>query len=530
MTERHTLPTKLHVVAFFLLSLVAFALISCGRNDGEAQTLVIAVETSPLTFDPRGPTNAVTARIQQLIFNTLTQKNDQFEIVPELAESWEVSEDLRTYTFHIRKGVRFQTGQEMTARDVAYTFTSLLAPDFDSPKRAALSRLSRVEATEPYTVVFHLREPYRGLLVDLVAIGIIPENSGPTIAAQPVGTGPFKLDAYVENQEVSLTAFPEYFQGAPQVHRLRVKIIRDSTTLSLELLGGTVQFVLNAQLSPDFVVDQQKSQNLSVLISNGAGVEYLGVNTTDPILRDPRVRQAIAYGINREAIIKNLLRGQAKIASTVLPLSHWAYHSGVKQYEHDPDLARRLLDDAGRRDPDGPGPQPRFHLTLKTSSSEVPRKIATALLEQLRQIGIELRLESYEMQTFLNDINSGNFQLFFLRQIGANQFTDIFKAAFGSRSIPGDRTIRDSERTGFLNRARYRNPALNDLIGQAEMAHDQRELLKIFGQIQEMLAEDLPWIYLWYPSNIAVMSRQVGDVTVPTSGDFQFLRSVMLRQ
>ncbi|MCS6817726.1 MAG: ABC transporter substrate-binding protein [Blastocatellia bacterium] len=499
--------------------------LGCHRPQ-QTHTLVIAIEAPPLTFDPRGPTNAVTARLQQLLFNTLTQKDERFEIIPELAESWEISDDFTVYTFRLRRGVRFHDGRELTARDVAYTFNTLIAPTFDSPKRAALSKLERVEPVDSHTVVFRCREPYRGLLVDLIAIGIIPEHSGETIARQPIGTGPFRFVRYVENQEVELLAFPEHFQGAPRVRQLRVKIVRDPTTLALELLGGTVHFALNAQLSPDFVAEQQASQQLQVAISDGAALEYLGLNTTDPILRDRRVRQAIAYGINRQAIIVNLLRGQARPAKSVLPPTHWAYHETVKTYEYDPARARQLLDEAGYRDPDGEGPQPRFRLTLKTSSAEHPRKIATALQEQLRAIGIELQIQSFEFQTFLNDINTGNFQLFFLRQIGANQFPDIFKAAFGSRSIPNDPTIRESERTGFLNRARYRNPQLDVLIARAEAANDRAEQRALYARIQEILAEDVPWIYLWYPANIALANPRVRIPTIPTSGDFQFLKDV----
>jgi peptide/nickel transport system substrate-binding protein len=198
----------------------------------------------------------------------------------------------------------------------------------------------------------------------------------------------------------------------------------------------------------------------------------------------------------------------------------------VKAYAYDPARARELLDEAGYPDPDGDGPQPRFRLTLKTSSAEHPRKIATALQQQLSAIGIELHIQSFEFQTFLNDINAGNFQLFLLRQIGANQFPDIFKAAFGSRSIPGDPTIRESERTGFLNRARYRNPHVDALIEQAEAARDRAEQRALYARIQDILAEDVPWILLWYPANVALMNPRVRVPALPSSGDFQFLKDV----
>lgn len=502
---------------------------ACQRADDDAApTLVMAVETPPITFDPRGPTNSETAHIQQLIFHTLVRTNERFEIVPELAERWEVDQAQRRYTFHLRSGVTFHDGRRLTARDVAYTFNSLIAPHFDSPKRAAFSKLDRVEAVDAHTVVFHCRERYPGLLVDLLAVGIIPEGSGETIAEHPIGTGPFQLEKYIESQEVDLRAFPEAFGGGPGVERLRIRIIRDPTTLSLELLSGAVQLAFNTRLSPDFIEEQRRSGALKVIVADGASIEYLVLNTADPILSDRRVRQAIAYALDRRAIIESLFRGQAREAATVLPPGHWAYHPGVRHYAYDPRQAERLLEAAGYPDPDGPGPAPRLHLTLKTSSAEQARQVATIIQEQLRRVGIALDLQSFELQTYLNDLNRGRFQIGYLRLPGANRFVDIFKAAFGSRSIPFDPSVSERERTGFLNRARYRNPALDELIAAAEATSDRQEQLRLYARIQEILADDVPWIYLWYPANVAVMSPRVKNAHIPTSADFTFIKDLTL--
>ncbi|RMG51494.1 MAG: ABC transporter substrate-binding protein [Acidobacteria bacterium] len=497
-------------------------------GDDAARTLVMAVETPPVTFDPRGPTNSETAHIQQLIFHTLVRTNERFEIVPELADRWEVDQAQRTYTFHLRSGITFHDGRELTARDVAYTFNSLIAPQFDSPKRAAFSKLDRVEAVDAHTVVFHCRERYPGLLVDLLAVGIIPEGSGETIAEHPIGTGPFRFERYIESQQVDVRAFPEAFGGGPGVDRLTIRIIRDPTTLSLELLSGTVQLAFNTRLSPDFVEEQRRSGALKVIIADGASIEYLVLNTTDPILSDRRVRQAIAYALDRRAIIESLFRGQAREAATILPPGHWAYHPGVRHYDYNPRRAEQLLDAAGYPDPDGPGPAPRFHLTLKTSSAEQAREVATIMQEQLRRVGIALDLQSFELQTYLNDLNRGQFQIGYLRLPGANRFVDIFKAAFGSRSIPFDPRVSERERTGFLNRARYRNPTLDELIAAAEATSDRQEQIRLYARIQEILAEDVPWIYLWYPANVAVMSPRVKNAHIPTSADFTFIKDLTL--
>jgi peptide/nickel transport system substrate-binding protein len=526
--KHFNLTPRLWPGAIVCLCLVVGSAACVGAGQDAPGTLVVAMEAPPVTFDPRGPTNSETARLQQLIFHTLVQRNDRFEIVPELAERWETDEREQTHTFHLRRGIKFHNGQELTARDVVYTFGSLIAPDFDSPKRAAFSQLERVQASDPYTAVFRCRERYPGLLVDLIAVGIIPEGSGATVAEHPIGTGPFRFENYVESQEINLRPFPDAFGGGPPVNRLKIKIVRDPTTLSLELLSGSIHFAVNTRLSPDFVEEQRRLETLRVAIADGANLEYLVLNTSDPILADRRVRQAIAYGIDRRAIIENLLQHQAREAATILPLPHWAYNPHVRRYDYDPDQARQLLDAAGYADPDGEGPIPRLRLTLKTSSAEYARQIATILQEQLRLIGVALELQSFEFQTYVNDLNRGQFQIGFLRSVGGHYFTDIFKAAFGSRSIPFDPAIQDKDRTGFLNRARYRHPPLDRLIAQAEGTKDRPEQIRLYGRIQEILAEDLPWIYLWYPANVAVMSPRVGNVRIPSSGDFFFIKDLTL--
>ncbi|MBI4468769.1 MAG: ABC transporter substrate-binding protein [Acidobacteria bacterium] len=503
---------------------------ACGFGiDRDPATLILAIEGPPITFDPRGPTNAVTARIQQLIFNTLVQKDERFELVPDLADSWTSADDATRFTFELRRGVQFHDGRELTSADVVHTFSSLIAPEFDSPKRSAFARLERIVARGRYTVEFHCRESYRSLPLDLIAVGIIPDGSGSTIGDHPVGTGPYRFVRYLENQEVDLEGFPDAFRNAPRQRRLQVRIVRDPTTLGLELLSGQVDLAVNTQLSPDFVEEQRRRESLAVSISDGASLEYLGINMTDPILSDVRVRRAISLAVDRRTIIDALLRGEARPASGVLPPGHWALDPALRPDEYRPEEARALLDQAGWPDPDGAGPLPRLRLTLKTSSAEQSRQIATILQEEMRLIGIDLELVSLEFQTYLGDINRGNFQLFYLRIVGANQFPEIFRAAFGSLSIPGDPTIPDRRRTGFLNRARYRNPNLDRLIEAAENAEDRDLRIATLQEIQRTLWQDLPWVCLWYPANVAVMDHDVENVQIPPSGDFFFISQIELR-
>src|SRR5262249_8345391 len=241
-------------------------------------------------------------------------------------------------------------------------------------------------------------------------------------------------------------------------------------------------------------------------------ITHLGVNLQDPILKDRRVRQAIAYAIDKEAIIKDILRGQARPARSILPPGQWAFEPGAENYTYNPDLAKKLLDEAGKTEKQG---QPRMKLSLKTSPLSLSRKVGEALQEQLRRVGIELDLQPLERQKLNQDMTEGNFQLYLNTLVGGNQSTDIFKFVYSSKSIPPN----------GQNRSRYNNPQVDKLIDEAPTAPQERRK-EIFSQIQKILAEDLPQIYLWYPSTIVVHRDRITNVKVDPSGDWRAIRSM----
>ncbi|MCI0551604.1 MAG: ABC transporter substrate-binding protein [Anaerolineae bacterium] len=467
------------------------------------------------TFDPRVSSDSAAERMRQLIFNGLTRKDDKFNPAPDLAERFESSPDFRAFTFYLRPNIKFHNGQALSAADVKYTFDTMMAPGFRSSKRAELERdLASIDLDpqNPLKVTFQCKNSCPGLPNTILPVGIIPEGTSDQQARRPVGTGPFKFVDYTEDQEVNLAAFNEYFEGASSIKRLSVRIIPDNSTRESELRKGSADLAINADFDPVTVEGLQKAEGIKVEVMDGTNITHLGVNLQDPILKDRRIRRALAYAIDREAIIRDVLRGQARPANSVLPPSQWAYEPGVVNYKYDPEMAKKLLGEAGKIARDG---QPRIKLSLKTSPLSISRKIGEALQEQMRRVGVEIELQPLERQKLTQDMSDGNFQLYLNILVGGNQSADIFKYVYSSRSIPPN----------GQNRSRYDNPQLDKLLDEAQMASKDRSR-EIFSQAQKILSEDLPQIYLWYPATIVVHRDRVSNVKMDPSGDWRVVRSM----
>src|SRR5215813_2787095 len=330
--RRRQAPFSLALLLVF--SIVLIPMESGCRRGGAQGEMTVLLEKRIETFDPRRSVDTAAERMRQLIFNGLTRKNDKFEPVPDLAEKFEPSPDNKTFTFYLRPNVRFHNRQPLSAADVKYTFDTLLT--IESAKRADLERdhvSVETDPTNPLKVTLHCENPCPGLANTIVPIGIIPEGTSSQQARRPVGTGPFKYEDYKEDQEVVLASFDEYFEGAPSIKRLAVRIIPDNSTRESELRKGSVDLAINADLDPVTVESLQKAPGIKTQVTDGTNITHLGINLQDPILKDRRVRQALAYAIDRESIIRDVLRGQASPARSILPVSQWAYEPNVRDYK-----------------------------------------------------------------------------------------------------------------------------------------------------------------------------------------------------
>jgi peptide/nickel transport system substrate-binding protein len=497
-----------------LLALLPLLLLSCSRRNADRDTLVVIIENSPTNLDPRIGLDAQSERIDELIFDALVRRDEHFNLQPSLAERWEIPDPL-TYIFHLRHDVHFHNGQPLTSRDVKWTFDSLLSGKLISPKASTYNSVASVDTPDAWTVVLHLKNPYASLLWNLSdgAFGVVPYGSAGELAQHPIGSGPFRFVSARQDRDVLIERNEAYWGTKSKLRRVRFIVVPDETTRALELRKGSGDVLINA-LTADTVHALQHEPTLHTDITSGSNYAYLALNTRDPILKDVRVRQAIAYAVDRKQIIHYLMGDMAHEANSVLPPQHWAYDPNAKDYHYDPAAANRILDEAGYAKKNGY----RFQLTMKTSTDGTTRVLAAVLQQQLRAIGIDLDIRTFEFATFYADVSKGAYQVHSLRWIGGNQDPDIFESIFDTASFAPKRQ----------NRTFYSNPRVDELIRTGRSTVDQQQRKRAYLQLQEIVNRDVPYVNLWYFDNVLVHTRRVRNLQVSPAGNYDFLKTAEL--
>src|SRR5215813_8463786 len=410
---------------------------------------VIALSDNIKTIDPIGsPTvDAASERVRVLMFNSLVKKDEKFDYVPELASNIKRSDDGLTYTFTIRDGVTFHDGRPFTSADAKYTLDTVLANSF--AKSASFfggvgadrkGYVKSVDAPDAHTLIIQLNRPWTGLLPNLVPIAIIPKDSYDSQKTHPLGTGPFKFKSYDQSQQVvDLEANNTYWEGAPHIPTIRARVIADSNAMQAELQSGRVDIApLPTSLSPDAIKALGANPNLTVHQFTGSNLNLLTFNTKEAPLDNVKVRQAIAYAIDRESMISDLLLGQGKLAHSILPESSWAYTPGTT-YHFDPTMAKKLLNEAGLRDPDGDGPEMRISKPIVfrvSGSSASARQYAGVIQNYLKAVGLPVSIETSELNVLLESLRRGQFQMTYGQWVGGNQDPIFYRDLFATTEIP----------------------------------------------------------------------------------------------
>ena len=522
--------SKGKLILLFVLLVLLIVPPGCRRGGGEA--FVIALGDNIRTIDPIGSpsVDAASERVRTLIFNTLVKKNEKFEYVGELASDIKRSDDGLTYTFTLQDGVKFHDARVLSSADVKYTLDLVFSSNF--AKSASFyegegdnkrSYITSVQAPDARTVIVTMTKPWVGLLSNLVPVAIIPKDSYESQKTHPLGTGPFKFIRYDNAQQVcDVEAFPESWEGAPTLPAVRVRVISDMNALQAELQSGRVDIApMPTSLSPDAVRRLEQDPNLQVKQFQGSNVVLLTLNTAPPPLDNVKVRQAIAYAIDRETLIESLLLGFGKIAHSIIPEESWAYSPG-QTYFFDPAAAKRLLDEAGFRDPDGDGPRMRFEkpIVYKLSGSSIAgRQYAGVIQNYLKEVGVPVDIQTPEQNTLFDELRRGNFQIAYTQWVGGNQDPIFYKDLFATSEIP-------TQTRPSRNRSRYSNPEIDKLLDEAVNTFDRERGKELYTKIQAIVSRDVPVFPLWYQSNIVIAKKSVQNIQVNASGDWGFVRNL----
>ncbi len=509
--SRFTMPAPVRFPPL-LIAAVLVSVSAC-RSEPRPDGITVLVETPPDSLDDRMALSAIGQRISQLIMPGLVIFNDASEPVPDLAESFREL-DATTLEFVLREGLTFHDGRPLTSADVKATYDALLERAIPSPRADRLEPIERIEAVNARTLRFHLKRPYAPMLAELT-IGIVPADRAREVEEQekhPIGAGPYRFVSQPDEEHLELAAFGGWYAGRPGIDTVQFRVVRDETTRVLELLKGRADLVVNA-VSPAVLPMLRKEPGIRVLTRDGTGYAYMGFNVRNGPMSDPRVRRAVCHLVDVSPIVEHKFHGLAVPASGMLPKTHWAYAS-TTGCRYDPKEAARLLDEAGYPDPDGPGGQPRFTLSYKTSTDRFRKSIALVFKEQLEKGGIEVDLRALEFGTFFSDVRRGNFEVITLKWAAVVE-PDLLRWVFASEHIP-----TKENNFGGLNRGGYANTELDGLLDRASFA-SRTERTDLYARAQHLIDRDLPYAPLWHESAVAVVSKRLQNYVPSAHGFFR---------
>lgn len=462
--------------------------------------------SAPADLDPRYATDAASERINRLLYRRLVDFDEQVRPVASLAR-WEQLTP-RHYRFHLDpQRAPFHDGSPLVAADVAATYRSILAPDSASPHAGTLRLISAIRVIDDDTLDFLLARPdplFPGYLV----IGILPAQgiaAGRAFHKAPLGSGPFRLAGWPEPGRLQLVRRADG-------QRFEFLRINDPTVRVLKLLRGEIDLLQN-DLPAELLRYLERQPGIAVVRGAGSNFAYLGFNLASPVTGELAVRRAVAHAIDRDAIIRYVLGGAARPAAALLPPEHWAGDAQLQPLSYDPERSRALLAQAGYT------PEHPLVLDYKTSTDPVRLRIATIIQQQLAEVGIRMKLNSYDWGTFFGDIKAGNFQLYSLMWVGIKT-PDIFRYAFHSTSLP----------PAGANRGRSNDATLDRLIEVAEQGATLKEQGAGYRAVQARLLEQLPYVPLWYEDHVYAARKDITGYRLASDGNYDGLVQVAKRR
>ncbi|HEX3177773.1 MAG TPA: ABC transporter substrate-binding protein [Methylomirabilota bacterium] len=505
------------MMALLLVLILALAGPAAAQPPG---TLVVGLVAEPVNLDPAQVTDLNSARVGRRVVETLvTFPEESTQLVPGLAESWTISKDGLQYTFRLRPGVTFHDGTPLNAQAVKFSIERQINPDHPAYKLGKypfanffFGNVKAVEALSDERVAFLLKEPRASFLAILTAgaASIVSPTAvmkaGPDFPLHPVGTGPFKFVSWDRGQRVVLEKNPAYWKFPVKLDRVIYRPIVEDQARLTELLTGSLDLIVG--VPPDYVGQLESGGKVAVLKQTGAHVWYLGINNQKKPFDDKRVRQALNYAVDKEAIVRDVLKGTgAPSRGPVLP-STWAADPALKAYPHDPERAKKLLAEAGY--PNG------FATTLwvpeSGSGMQSPVAMSTVMQSNLKAVGVNVTLQTMEWGAFLAKLRSKEQELFALSWMAGTEDPDmvLYPLLHSSQWTPNG-----------PNRALYKNARFDDLLQQARLTTDQGRRASLYKEAQRILVDDAPWIFVDHEIQIAALARRVQGFRLHPSFDLR---------
>jgi len=470
-------------------------------------------------LNPILASDSASGDINGYVYNGLVKYDKNLNMVGDLAESWDISEDGLVITFHLRKNVKWHDGEPFTSDDVKFTYEKLVDPNTKTPYASDYLMIDRFEIVDPYTVKIIYKEPFSPGL-ESWGMGIIPKhifekgdfNSHPA-NRHPIGTGPYKFVEWKTDERILLEANDDYFEGRPYINHIIYRIVPDQAVQFLELRKGTIdtmgltpdQFQKEA-ISKDFLDNFNKFRYPSF------GYTYLGYNLKNPLFKDKRVRRAITFAINRQEIIDGVLLGLGQISTGPFPPTSWAYNKGIPVYEHNPEKAKKLLYNCGWQDRDGDGILDKdgrpFSFTLMTNQGNKMRQLCATIIQfNLRDVGVQVKIRILEWAAFIHQyIDKKNFDAVIL---GWSLSRDPDQYAIWHSS---------QVKEGQYNFISYSNSEVDRLLVEGRRTFEMERRREIYHKIHAILAEEQPYTFLYVADALPVVHKRFHGIEVAPAG------------
>lgn len=472
--------------------------------------------------------DAASSSISSMIFGGLMKVDKDQNLIPDLAKRWDVSEDQRTITFHLRDDVKWHDGVAWSADDLLFQYEMMIHPDVPSAYKETFFLIEKVSAPDKHTFKVTFKEPFAPALTRLSGMGGLPrhllKNTKPVdlikspLARAPVGNGAWKFGEWKSQTHIIVNSNSENYDGRPMVAKAMTRIIPDPATQFLELKSGGIDMM---SLDPLQYLKQTDSkffkENYVKYKYLANGYTYLGFNLKRPLFQDALVRKAITYAIDKNEIIEGVLMGLGQPATGPFKPGTWAYKDDVKRYPHNPEKAKALLAQAGWKDTDGDGILDKdgknFEFEIITNHGNVLRRKSGEIIQQrLKKIGIVVKLRIVEWSSFINNfINKRNF--------------DACILGWALGLDPDQYIIWHSSKTGEheFNFVSYNNPEVDDILDKARKTFDIKERKKYYHRFQDILAEEQPYTFLYVAEALPIVSKRIrGIVPGPAGISYNF--------
>ncbi|MEM3062452.1 MAG: ABC transporter substrate-binding protein [Nitrososphaerota archaeon] len=491
-----------------------------GKYGGE---LVVANIADVLRMDPMLITDVPTATIAYQIFDFLVRYNHETkQYEPGLAISWEASEDAKTWTFKLRKGVKFHDGTPFNAEAVKFTIDRVLDPQSKSPlSQDFRDNVESVEVVDEYTVVFHLKNPLASFLDRIIrnqgAMIVSPtavKKYGDDFSNHPVGTGPFMFKEWIPGERVVLVKNPDYWGGAPIIDTLIFKPMPESAAQVAALQAGQVDVILS--IPKESLEILEKDPNVLVLKMPGYTTFGIVFNCESEFFMDKRVRQALNYAIDKNEIVNALFKGMGVRIYSPLPSASWAYTEDVNKFEYNPEKAKALLEEVGWK----PGPDgilekdgKKFSFVCITQEGKEAEDLVTAVQSYLKKIGIDMKIQIFEYGTWVDMLVTHQFDAGYIWwAAGAGDPDHYFPFLFYS--------------TGWANCGLYSNSKVDELIIKVSQTPSFEERKKLAAEAQKLIVDDVAWIHFYSKYTMVATKKTVGGVILtPSEGEIDFYKT-----